>query len=265
MKNVRIETIPVKKMFVSDLNVRAEEEFGEAPEDEALRANVRKEGVKQPITVRSKGERYEVILGRRRFLSIKDRVKEIPCVVRDEWDDREALKASLIENWPEFQKTLDPITRAEALNRLISMSTKDMQGVAREMKIPKSSMSEYLKVLELNPKMQEQVAAGVVPFRDAVAVARLKLGDELQDSLAEVVVSKGLEAFRNEVERLKFGRKRGAPPGLLVVRLVFDPRSREEKAYYETLVKLSEGKQMNVAEYCKSVLVEPLKTQRTST
>ena len=252
---MRIETIPVEKMFVSDLNVRADEEFGEAPEDEALRANVRKEGVKQPITVRPKGERYEVILGRRRFLSVKDGVKEIPCVVRDEWDAREALKASLIENWPEFQKTLDPITRAEALNRLIGMSTKDKAGVAREMRIPKSSMSEYLTVLRLGPKLKELVRRRVVPFKEAVHVARLKLGEDLQDSLAELAVGKGLDAFRSEVERLKFGKRRGAPPGILVIRLTFDHRNREERSNYESLMKLGGPK------YCKSILVESLKSQ----
>lgn len=264
VKNMRIETIPVDKIFVSPLNVRAEEEFGTAPEDEALKENVRRSDIKQLITVRPKGGKYEVILGRRRFLSIKDSVKEIPCVVRDEWDDREAIKASLIENMDNFQRPLDPITRAEALNRLISMTPSGMTGVARELGIPKSSMSEYLKVLELSPKLKEQVRREVVPFKEAVHVARLELGEDLQNSLAELAVSKGLDALRNEVERLKFGRKRGAPPGLLVVRLVFDPRSREERAYYETLVKLSESKQMNVADYCKSVLVELLKNSAKS-
>ena len=253
---MKIETIPVDKIFVSDLNIRATEEFGEAPEDEALRENVRREGVKQPITVMPKGGKFEVILGRRRFLSVKaNGEKEIDCVVRDDWDDREALKASLIENWKDFQKTLDPITRAEALNKLVSMSTKDMQGVARELRIPKSSMSEYLKILELSPKLKELVRREVVPFKEAVHIARLKLGEDSQDSLAELAVIKGLDPLRNEIERLKFGKRRGAPRGLLVIRLVFDHRNMEDKKRYEALMKLGGGK------YCKSILVERLQNQ----
>jgi len=252
---MRVETIPVDKIFVSDLNIRADEEFGKAPEDEALQENVRRTGIKQPITVRPDGEKYEVILGRRRFLSIKaNGVKEVDCVVRDDWDDREALKASLIENMNNLQKPLDPVTRAEALNRLLSMSTKDMQGVASELGIAKSTMSEYLKVLELSPKLKEQVRGEVVPFKEAVHIARLKLGEDLQDSLAELAVSKGLDALRNEVERHKLGRKRGAPRGLLVIRLVFDHRNMEDRDHYEALMKLGG------AEYCKSVLVQRLKS-----
>ena len=252
---MRIENIPVEKVFVSDLNIRADEEFGEAPEDQALRENVRREGVKQPITVRPRGEKYEVILGRRRFLSTKaNGGKEIQCVVRDDWDDREALKASLIENWKDFQKTLDPITRAEALNRLISLSTKDIQGVAHELGIPKSSMSEYLKILELGPKLKEQVRREVVPFKEAVHIARLKLGEDLQNSMAELAVTKGLDALRSEVERLRVGKRRGAPRGLLVIRLVFDHRNMKDRNHYEALMKLGG------AEYCKSFLVKQLKS-----
>ena len=253
---MRTETIPIDNIFVSDLNIRADEKFGEAPEDQALQENVRRAGVKQPITVRSRGEKYEVILGRRRFLSSKaNGIKAVECVVRDEWDDREALKASLIENMNNLQKPLDPITRAEALNRLISMSTKDMQGVARELGIAKSTMSEYLKILELGPKLKEQVRREVIPFKEAVHITRLKLGEDLQDSLAELAVTKGLDALKNEVERLKFGKKRGAPRGLLVIRLVFDHRNREDQNHYEALMKLGGG------EYCKSTLVEGLKNQ----
>jgi len=252
---MRVETIPVDKIFVSNLNIRADEEFGKAPEDEALQENVRRAGIKQPITVRANGEKYEVILGRRRFLSIKaNGVKEVDCVVRDDWDDREALKASLIENMDNFQKPLDPITRAEALNQLLSMSTKDMQGVANELGIAKSTMSEYLKILELSPKLREQVRRELIPFKEAVHIARLKLGEDLQGSLADLAVNKGLDTLRNEIERLKLGKRRGAPRGLLVIRLVFDHRNREDRDHYEALMKLGG------AEYCKSVLVKRLKS-----
>jgi len=39
-KALKIEWIPVEKLYVSPLNVRADEEFGNCPEDEALKSNV---------------------------------------------------------------------------------------------------------------------------------------------------------------------------------------------------------------------------------
>jgi len=254
---MKVENIPVDKIDISPLNVRADEGFGSDPEDEALQKNVQKTGIKQLITVRPKGDRYEVIMGRRRFLSIKDRVKEVPCIVRDDWDDQEALKASLIENLGIFRKSLDPIKRAEALKRLIEMSSKKASGVARELGIAKSTLSEYLKVLELSPKMREQISKATIPFRDGLKVAKMNLPEEVQDALAETAADKGLEAFKREVERLESGKgKRGAPPGLLVIRLVFDPRNEEERRRYEALKEICEAKNVDISEYVKSIILE---------
>ncbi|MHC1627627.1 MAG: ParB/RepB/Spo0J family partition protein [Candidatus Nezhaarchaeales archaeon] len=254
---MKVEIIPVDKIYISPLNVRVDEEFGSDPEDEALKQNVQATGIKQLITVRPNGDRYEVILGRRRFLSIKDTVKEIPCIVREDWDDMEALKASLIENLEIFRKSLDPIKRAESLKKLIDLSGKGMTAVARELGMAKSTLSEYLKILELSPKMKELVSKRVIPFRDALKVAKLDLNEEQQESLAETAAEKGLEAFKKEVERLQSGKgKRGAPPGLLVIRLVFDPRDEGEKEKFEKLKAICEEKQVDITEYVKSIILE---------
>jgi len=241
---LKVETIPVEKLYVSPLNVRADEKFGESPEDELLRENVAQADIKQPITVRPDGNgKYEVVLGRRRFLAVKDRVKAVPCIVREDWDDREVIKSSLIENLGVLRKDLDPIRRAKALKKLIEGTPRGMTGVAKELGIPKSTLSEFLKVLELSEKMQQKVSAGKVPFRYAVEVARLGLPEEKQDYLAEVAETKGVENFRNELYRLSEGKgKRGAPPGLLVIRLVFDPDSSDDRSYFERLKRYCESK-----------------------
>jgi len=261
-KSVKIEWIPVEKLYVSPLNVRADEKFGDSLEDEMLKRNVTETGIKQLITVRPDGKgRYEVLLGRRRFLSIKDKVKTIPCIVREDWDDREAIKASLIENLGIFRKELDPITRAKALKKLVETSPSGLTGVAIELGIPKSTLSEYLKILELSPKLQEKVSKGVVPFRYAVEIARLGLSEEKQEYLAEVSEKKSVEALKKELARLSEGKgKRGAPPGLFVIRLVFDPNNPEEKEYFEKLKQYCESHQLSLSEYVKSCLVERLKS-----
>jgi len=263
---LRIETIPVEKIYVSPLNIRAEEDFGKSLEDEVLRKNVAQAGIIQPITVRpdDKGG-YEVIIGRRRFLAVKDRVKALTCIVRDEWDDREALKSSLIENMGVLRKDLDPIVRARALKRLVETSPRGLTGVAKELGIPKSTLSEFLKVLELSEKMQQKVSSGQVPFRYAIKVARLELPKEAQDYLAEVAETKGLDSFKKELVRLSEGRgKRGAPPGLLVIRLVFDPDSADERRYFEALKKYCESKGLEVGKYVKDVLIDHIRSLVTS-
>jgi ParB family chromosome partitioning protein len=167
-----------------------------------------------------------------------------------------------------FHKSLNPITRANALNRLISMSPTGMTGVARELGIPKSTLSEYLKVLELSPKLQEQVAKGPelgIPFRDALRVARLGLGREMQDSLAETFETEGMEAFRSEVERLSTGgAKRGAPAGLLVVRVVFDHRYKPDVETYKAYIEHCKALGVEPDERCKFLISEDIKRAQTS-
>jgi len=252
---MKVENIPVDKIYISPLNVRADEEFGLDDEDEALQSNVQKTGIKQLITVRPNGDRYEVILGRRRFLSIKDRVKEVPCIVREDWDDEEALKASLIENLAIFRKSLDPIKRGEALKRLREMTGKSIRALAKDLGIPFPTLSDYLQILRLSPKMKEQISKRTIPFRAGLKVLRLELPEEVQDALAETAAEKGQEAFQREVERLELRKgKRGAPPGLLVIRLVYDPRIEEEKRRYDALKEICEAKNVDVAEFAKSIL-----------
>jgi len=260
---LKVEFIPVEKIYVSPLNVRAEDDFGDAEEDKALMSNVRRSDIKQLITVRPDGNgKYEVILGRRRFLAIKDAVKEIPCIVRDDWDDREAVKASLIENLGVLRKDLDPITRAKALKKLLDMKPNTrgaLSSLARELGLPKQTLSDFLKVLNLTPEMQEKVATGTVTFRDALKVART-LSEQEQKALAEEA-ERGPEAFKSALERMLEGKgKRGAPPGLLAVRVIFDPESMEERTYFERLSRYCESKGLKISEYVKNLLIEHIRS-----
>jgi len=260
---MKIEYIPVEDIYVSPLNVRAEDDFGNCEEDKVLMNNIRRTDIKQLIVVRPDGNgKYEVIIGRRRFLALKDTVKEMPCIVRDDWDDREAVKASLIENLGVLRKDLDPITRAKAIKKLLDMKPNvhgAMTRLARELGIPKQTLSDFLKVLDLTPEMQEKVATGTVTFRDALKVARA-LSEQEQKALAEEA-EKGSEAFKSALERMLEGKgKRGAPPGLLAVRVIFDPESMEERTYFEKLRHYCESKGMKVSEYVKNLLIEHVRS-----
>jgi len=82
----------------------------------------------------------------------------------------------------------------------------------------------------LLPSFNEKVSKGIVLFRYALEVARLGLSEEKQKYLAEVAEKKGTEALKSEIARLSEGKgKHGAPPGLLVIRLVFDPTTPRKK------------------------------------
>ena len=252
-----IENIQVEKIKVSPFNIRVAEDFGETPEDQEMMRNIRGTGILQPITVRPVGENFEVVIGMRRFLAAKAAgMRSIPCLVK-EMSDMEALDASLIENIQ--RKDVDPITKAKAVRQRLDMTGEKMTAYARKVGKAKSTLSEWLSLLELTPKFQEKVSKASISERDAIKAARLDLTPKQQDTLAELSATGGKEAFKCELDRLASGKeKRGAPPGLLVVRLVFRPDTVDKRTYAH-LIRLSKAKEMDVANYCKSILVDHIR------
>lgn len=256
------DRIPVGKFHISERNVRADEPFGDAEEDKQLMAQLRRGKIIGPFKVRAEGDGYGVVVGRRRFLAKRETgakyfVVGADCLI-EEMSDEEAQEASLIENLEILRKTMNPITRAEQLNEIISFSTTGLRGTARRLGISPSTLSEWLKVLELAPKMQEAVAQGSLSYTDALMIARMDLGEALQDELAEVLETKGLEAFKKELMKATEGKmKRGIPRGVYRVdRLIWDKRNRTEMGYYEILVRVAEKKGMKVPEYIKTFIVK---------
>lgn len=279
------DKIPIDLFYVSKTNMRADDPFPQNEEDEALIrhfAPVRARVV-QPFKARPEDKEghwahgmdpslavgYGVVVGRRRFLAMKmaGRLKEFTVgadVLIEEITDEEAMDASLKENLEEFRRAPDPITRADAINRFLSRLPTGLRGLARYWGMPHSTLSEYLKILDLNPAMQAVVKKRIVSFRDGLATARLRLGDEMQTRLAEVAETQGVGAFKRELARLMAGKgKKGIPSGVyIVVRSTFDKRSRDDLRCYKTLEKLAEKEGMKVADYTKKIVVDHIVNQK---
>jgi ParB family chromosome partitioning protein len=259
------DKIPIEKFFVSATNMRVDEPFGESPEDKALIEHFKSTGIVQPFKARPEGEGYGVVVGRRRFLALKEAgVKEVTVgqhVWIEEMSDEEAMDASLKENLEDFHRTPDPVTRAKAISTYLSKLPTGLRGLARAWGISHSTLSEYLKILELNEAMQKAVQKGAISFRDALAAARLKLEDEQQTELAQKAEKEGAEAFKRELARAMAGKgKRGIPAGVyIVIRSIFDKRSEDIK-YYEALQKLAQQKGLDIADYVKKLIIDHVKS-----
>lgn len=260
------ERIPVEKFHISKMNVRYGEPFGESEKDKRLMANLRKGKIVQAFKTRPEGDGYGVVVGRRRFLAekevgVKHFVVGVDCLIEN-MSDEEAREASLTENLEILREELDPVVRARQLSEHISSSPTGLRGVARRMGIPASTLSEWLKVLELSEKMQESLSKGQILFTDGLQVARMKLGAELQDDLAELAETEGHEAFKRELVRVASGKmKRGIPKGMyIILRTTFDKRNKRDMELYEKLLGLAKRNDMKIDEYYKWALTEHIKS-----
>lgn len=242
--------IPIEKIHISPLNVRAGIGFGDE-EDLELEKNIGEVGLINPIVVRPVGDEYEVIVGSRRFLSLqKSGVTEIDCVVKD-FDDEEALDFSLSENV--FRKDVDPVTLGKWLKARLDRGDIKLSAYARKIGKAKSTISEWLRMNVLSAELQQEVAVGAIPFRYALKLARMDLSDKDQKDLANEMKSEGFGALQKAVDRISSGKeKRGAPRGLLVVRINFGFGSSE----YDSLRKIAEKNDKDLGEYCREILVD---------
>jgi len=242
--------IPTEKLEVDPMNPRYGVEFGDDELDEMLVRNLESVGQLEPLIVRKLNSKYGIISGSRRFLAGRDKFKEFPCIVK-EVDDAEAIKIALSTEIG--TKKLSPIQRARAYQLLLDTTNKSLSAVAREIGVPKSTLSEWLSFLKLTGKMQKAIDAGVVREKEAKLMVRMRLSEDLQNDLAEkaFVSREAFEEALNQLGRAK--ERRGAPKGLFVVRIVLPPTLES------TLSVLSSNENKSVGEYVKDVLIEHLK------
>ncbi|NCA69280.1 MAG: ParB/RepB/Spo0J family partition protein [Sphingobacteriia bacterium] len=167
---------------------------------EALREladSILAQGVIQPILVRSlAADGYEIIAGERRWRACQQAgLAEIPVVVR-QVDEQAALAIGLIEN---IQRTdLNPLEEAGALERLLKEFNLTHQQIAEALGKSRSTITNLLRLLDLNTDVREHLEAGRLEMGHARALLGLK--DQLQSQTATQVVQAGLSV--RETERL---------------------------------------------------------------
>ncbi len=162
-------------------------------EEEALAElvhSVREVGLLQPIVVRPLGEdRYELIMGERRWRAAQQAgLESIPSIVR-ETDDEAMLRDALLENLHRAQ--LNPLEEAAAYGQLLEDFSCTHEELAQRIGRSRPQISNTIRLLRLSPAVQRRVAAGVLSAGHARAL--LTIDDaEIQDRLAQRVVAEGI-------------------------------------------------------------------------
>lgn len=155
------------------------------------------QGVIQPIIVRPLGERrYEIVAGERRWRASQlAGLQEIPVVIR-EVDETTAVAISLIENIQ--REDLNPLEEASAFERLITEFNLTHQQIAEAVGKSRTSVTNMLRLLELNPDVKSFLEQSQIEMGHARALLGLK-GSQ-QSHVAKQVVKAGLSV--RETERL---------------------------------------------------------------
>lgn len=162
-----------------------------------LIASIKEKGVLQPILVRRKGEKYEVIAGERRLRAVRAlAIDEIPVIIKTV-DDREALVLALVENIQ--REELNAIEEAHAYRRLVGEFNFTQDTVAQSVAKDRSTITNTLRLLKLPIEIQKAIVDEAISMGHARALIGIE-DENLQKKLFERTVRDGLSV--RELENL---------------------------------------------------------------
>ncbi len=162
-----------------------------------LAASIRAHGVLQPLVVRARGERYEIVAGERRFRAARAAgLDEVPAVVRDV-PDEQMLELALVENLQ--RQDLDPIEKARSFRAYLASTGRTQAAAAERLGLDRSTVANVIRLLELPETVQAMVRRRLLAMGHARAILAVE-DPKRQVRLAERVAREGLSV--RQVERL---------------------------------------------------------------
>ncbi len=153
-----------------------------------LADSISAQGLIQPILLRQRAGGYELIAGERRWRAAQIAgLKKIPAIVRD-MDDAAVAAVTLIENIQ--REDLNPLEEARALHRLKNEFQMTHQAVADAVGRSRASVTNLIRLLDLDERVAEMLAQGKIEMGHARAL--LSLTADEQHLLAMKIYAEGL-------------------------------------------------------------------------
>lgn len=210
-----------------------------------LADSIRQNGVLQPILVRRKGQKYEIVAGERRYQASKlAGLKEIPAVVR-EIDDDKVFQLALIENLQ--RSDLSPIEEAKGYKQLLMSRSLTQEELAKILSKSRSAIANTLRLMDLPVEVQHMMEQGLLTAGHARAILAVP-SEEGRIKLAKKVVSESLTVRQTEnlaplfsVEHTETRTRVAAPQS-------FKRAARELRKMLDTNVKVKQVRGKNKIE-----------------
>ena len=212
---------------------------------EELTDSIKQNGVLQPILVRKKGNKYEIVAGERRYQASKRAgLTEIPVVIREISDD-EVFKLALIEN---LQRTdLDPIEEAQGFKTLLTQSGMTQAELGKALSKSRPAIANALRLLDLPEEVQEMMAQRKITAGHARAILAVA-SEEGRIRLAEKVVEDGLTVRQTENLAPLFSDMNKEPPKRVPTPQSYKRAARQLRLALDTNVKVKRLRNKNKIE-----------------
>lgn len=151
-----------------------------------LQDSIKSKGILEPILVRAKGSRFEIIAGERRFIASKNiGLKELPCIEMDV-EDNEAMEIALIENLQ--RKDLDIFEEADGLQALADIHQYHHQQISEKIGKARSTITEILCIAKIPKNVRDIIReTGVFSRSTIIEIAKQKSEEDMLKLAREIV------------------------------------------------------------------------------
>jgi ParB family chromosome partitioning protein len=172
-----------------------------------LIASINEKGIIEPLVVRQRGERFQIVAGERRYqAAVQVGLRELPVVVRDV-DETEMLELALIENIQ--RKDLTPFEESEALQGLAESCGYTHEDLARRLGKSRTAVTESLALNAMPDDVRNLCRLADISSKSLLLQVVRQNTPEKMTALVEQIASQGgatRQRLREAVAKPKAGR-----------------------------------------------------------
>ena len=150
-----------------------------------LASSIKEHGIIQPLVLRRKNDKYEIIAGERRFKAAKMAgLVSVPAVISN-LDDNTSAEVAIVENIQ--RKDLTAIEEARSYQALLNKGYMTQDELARKMGLSQSAISNKLRLLTLDEAVQEAILAEKISERHARTLLKVPSHEKQRELLNKVI------------------------------------------------------------------------------
>src|SRR4051812_5441388 len=154
-----------------------------------LMASIVEKGIIEPLIVRQRGPRFQIIAGERRYqAAVQVGLREVPIVIRES-DDSEVIEIALIENIQ--RKDLTAFEEAEALASLASRCSYTHEDMARRLGKSRTSVTESLSLNAIPEEVRNLCRLADISSKSLLLQVVRQNTPEKMTALIEKIASQG--------------------------------------------------------------------------
>lgn len=171
-----------------------------------LMASIAEKGIIEPLIVRQRGERFQIIAGERRYQAASQvGLRDVPVIIRDV-DDGELVEIALIENIQ--RKDLTAFEESEAIQSLGDTFSYTHEELARRLGKSRTSITESLTLNSMPDSVKSLCRLAEIQSKSLlVQVARQPDEKAMVQFVERIVLAGGIT--RAEARRATAGKSRG--------------------------------------------------------